>query len=931
MNESPARSRALFDAALSQPRHARSDFLRQACSDDPSMLRDVMELVELHDRLESAEDHEGGLIGTMVGPYRIVRLLGEGGMGSVYLAARADGAFERDVAIKVVNPRAVEEDVMQRLEDECRILASLKHPNIAALLDAGRTIDGRLYFVMEYVDGLPITQYCERTDLPFRERLLMLRQVCDAVAFAHRNLIVHRDLKPGNILVDGGRTPKLLDFGIAKALTRAGLEASDPTLPHLKRATVGYASPEQLRGDAAHTGMDVFALGVILYELVSGTQPVKLSADAPTTTRPSEYQAPSSLVDELAGKHRRPGATARDIDAVALRALAANPKHRYASAEALGRDLEAILGNRPVTARPPTVLDRTAKCVRRNPALVALAATMVLAIIAAIASLSYLWQLERRERTAAVRRFDELQKLAVTLFDADTALAAVPGTTAAREALSRSLAEYLNALRASARTDRRILLHVAESYRRLGDVQGNPNGSHLGDSSSALGSYSAAVDILRDLSSDDPSSTTVATLLAETLASRGDVHSVGGASREAASAYAEAAQVARRLLDTRADEATHSELLARIHRSVGDLALLGGDAAAAAASYDQALAIELSLTRRLGQTSDRRRLLALTRLRTAAAREQQGDWREAHAQYAAAVEVLRAVNTAERPAAAVMRDTAVGLTRLGSMVRATDPDAAGNHLREGIELFRRLAAADAGDVRVRRDLYLALVQYGDLLLPTDGETARSQYEQARVLAESLGSDRDSRVESDLAMIRERLASGPAAIRPQLRLFAVSAGQRVPLGPARTIPPSANSFVAAAEVPPGWSRYLVVFGAEGPGKVLDEQQLAQTRWTLPLTGPPPSQTVLLLTLRRKLTQVERDALAESIGAIPGPRAVDWDSQVVWTSEESEPQILSTASARGQRDTRWVGAVQSCLTRVPGARFTGLTFPIASPRR
>ncbi len=261
-------------------------------------------------------------------------------MGRVYLGRRADGAFSRDVAIKVIEAESPSRELIARFEQERRILGSLRHPCIAQLLDAGQSESGQLYFVMEYVDGVRITEFCDRQAVSLRNRLTMFCRVCEAVEEAHRCLIVHRDLKPGNILVDSSGTPKLLDFGIAKPLTRSGLEASDPTLPILKRATPAYASPEQLQGNAAHTGMDVFALGVVLHELVTGHRPSPVSRDATTGKAPERYVAPSE-------------ALTRQPTTLALAARRQGRSRRHHPEGAGSRCWPAVrLGRQPVEGRP---------------------------------------------------------------------------------------------------------------------------------------------------------------------------------------------------------------------------------------------------------------------------------------------------------------------------------------------------------------------------------------------------------------------------------------------------------------------------------------------------------------------------------------------------------------------------------------------------
>ena len=387
-SNAPHRVSDLFHRALEHSPNTRDDFLRTACGPDHSLFAEVRDLLEVYQEVQTSQitnliDHPAG---TRFGAYEVVRLIGAGGMGRVYLGRRADGAFTRDVAIKVIEIAEPTRELVTRFEQERRILASLRHPCIAQLFDAGQNESGHLYFVMEYVDGAPITDYCERRALSLRDRVLLFVRVCEAVEEAHRCLIVHRDLKPGNILVDASGTPKLLDFGIAKPLTRAGLAASDPTLPLLRRATPAYASPEQLHGNAAHTGMDVFSLGVVLYELVTGRRPSRIQ-DETTGARPAWFVAPSVMARRASPNTQRPtvGTVDRDLDAIILKSLDLDPGRRYGSVEALAKDLSAYLTNQPIAARPVTRSVRLLKFVRRNPvttgaSIVALVAALVAAV-----------------------------------------------------------------------------------------------------------------------------------------------------------------------------------------------------------------------------------------------------------------------------------------------------------------------------------------------------------------------------------------------------------------------------------------------------------------------------------------------------------------------------------------------------------------------
>jgi len=273
----------IFVEALERPAGERATYLDHVCRGEPELRREVESLLDSHaespDFLEApvlqalrfARPSGRALEGSRVGPYRVVSEIGRGGMGVVYLAVRADDAFEKKVAIKLVKKGMDTDEIVRRFGRERRILAALDHPHIARMLDAGSTDDGLPYFVMEYVEGQSILEYCETHRLTVPERLKLFRSVCSAVAFAHQNLIVHRDLKPGNILVDSGGVVRLLDFGIAK-LVADGDDATK-TGTGLRPMTPQYSSPEQVRGEPINTASDVYSLGVLLYELVTGRSP----------------------------------------------------------------------------------------------------------------------------------------------------------------------------------------------------------------------------------------------------------------------------------------------------------------------------------------------------------------------------------------------------------------------------------------------------------------------------------------------------------------------------------------------------------------------------------------------------------------------------------------------------------------------------------
>lgn len=422
----------------------RTAFLDAACQGDDELRREVESLLETEaevgDFIETPVfrihgDTEPLALGQRVGAYRIVRELGRGGMGSVYLAERADEEFDQQVALKVVRRGMDTDEIVRRFRGERQILAHLAHPNIARLFDGGTTEDGRPYFAMEHVEGQPIHEYCDDRKLSVRERLELFRRVCSAVHFAHQNLIVHRDLKPGNILVTADGVPKLLDFGIAKLLD-PGQEAFALTRVGVRPMTPEYASPEQVRGESITTASDVYSLGVLLYVLLTGHPPYRpVRRDPESFAREiceKDPLRPSSVIDR-AGEARRSDGTAveltpesvsqvregeprllkkrlaGDLDNIVLMAMSKDPQRRYASVDQLSNDIERHLAGWPVLARKDTVAYRARKFVSRHKGGVSLAALFLLLIVGSGIAVTILWQRAVREeqRAKAVSGFLE--------------------------------------------------------------------------------------------------------------------------------------------------------------------------------------------------------------------------------------------------------------------------------------------------------------------------------------------------------------------------------------------------------------------------------------------------------------------------------------------------------------------------------------------
>ncbi|MCP4897249.1 MAG: tetratricopeptide repeat protein, partial [bacterium] len=360
---------------------------------------------------------EDEAIGSLIGPYRIEKVIGSGGMGVVYLASRADDEYERQVAIKLLHTGQPQDELVRRFRNERQILAALEHPNIAGLLDGGTAPDGRPYLVMEYVEGLPVDRYCDKHQLSLRERLVLFRKICAAVAFAHRSLIVHRDLKPSNILVSDEGEPKLLDFGIAKLLDPAAIsDGGETTRTGMRIMSPNFASPEQIRSRPITTASDVYSLGVVLYQLLTGDLPRRFedfSLAAIEREFEREPTAPSSALTECSDAPRLRRQLAGDVDAIVLKALREEPSQRYGSVEHLAADLRRHLDGLPVRARRGTFAYRAGKLLRRRK--FGLAVTALVVGLAVSFTLSTVAQ---QRRTVHERdRAERIAEFMVSIFE----------------------------------------------------------------------------------------------------------------------------------------------------------------------------------------------------------------------------------------------------------------------------------------------------------------------------------------------------------------------------------------------------------------------------------------------------------------------------------------------------------------------------------
>lgn len=525
------RVRALFDEAAALPSEQRAAFVRHSAAGDTALEQDVLKLLA---SVESAQ--QGGFLGepawkrspseTAVktgewfGPYRVVRKLNAGGMGSVYLVMRADDVYQRQAALKIIRADCMTETLIHRFHQERQILARVDHPNIARIIDGGTTSTGLPYFVMDFVDGEHLHVFCSKRRLNVEARLRLFAVACRAVEYLHRNQIVHRDLKPSNILVCADGTPKLVDFGIAKFLD--GAVQTTQTSPLL---TPGYASPEQLMNEPAGPPSDVYSLGVVLYEVLTGQRPYQRHESMPVQQLITTVSgAPPPAASAIAGtntQHVTPENPAQlrrrlsgDLDTILMMALRREPERRYTDAGALASDIERHLAGQPVAARRDTMTYRGGKFLRRNWIGAAAAAAVCGAVGWGVSEhferarlqkrVDELEEATRRELAAAERdlgggdykrHIENMQRVGESFKSSFTeSLRLKSGKTPERDELVTRGESYVDKLLSFAGANR-FRGEIAAAYLLFGDLRGYPGRPNLGDRDGALRLYERARQI----------------------------------------------------------------------------------------------------------------------------------------------------------------------------------------------------------------------------------------------------------------------------------------------------------------------------------------------------------------------------------------------------------------------------------------------------
>jgi non-specific serine/threonine protein kinase/serine/threonine-protein kinase len=774
----------LVESALERAASEWPQFLAESCAGDEALRSEVESLLRHQERARDfieapafqlaadlLADTDGELkVGQNLGGYEVLSLLGEGGMGEVYCAR--DTELGRDVAVKLVKRGLSTADLLRRFRHEEQILASLNHPHIARLFGGGKTKEGQPFFVMEYVAGQPIDKFCDAQQLSTAARLALFRKVCAAVSYAHQHLVVHRDIKPSNILVTPEGEPKLLDFGIAKLLDAEHAQGGAQTVTALGVMTPEYASPEQAQGLPVSTASDIYSLGVLLYELLTGHRPYHLQSrrpdemariiceqepERPSTAISRRVEVPASngapakmITPESVSRTRReePAQLRRrlagDLDNIVLLALRKEPARRYATVGQFSEDIRRYLEGLPVSARKSTLGYRGAKFVRRHKVGVASALIVLLAVIAGLSATIWQARVARSERARAERRFNDVRKLANSnLFELHDAIANLPGSTPARELLVKRSLEYLDSLAQEAQGDASLQRELVAAYLKVGNVQGNPNNANLGNTAGALESYRKALAIAEQLTNANPSDAparrfigVVHEKMCDVLAAMGDIKGAVESERKSLAIFKSIAEGAPASVEAR-------QSLAISYVKLGDV--LGnanfqnyGDRDGAMQSYRSSAEILETLYAADSSNAKTRRLLGLIYERLGTMLELAGNTDEALGVYRKSL-AIREPFAADYPTDTdAIRDAAIAHEKIGNMQTARgELKEALESRQRSLKIFESLVQADPQNVQARQSLAISYIHLGEVLgnpaAPNLGRTAEASENYRRAL------------------------------------------------------------------------------------------------------------------------------------------------------------------------------------------------------
>ena len=857
---------ALFHEAVSVPAEARERLLVERCGEDVELLEEVNALLASDDQagegfVREKVERASLLVRKLehaprrAGPYVLERVLGRGGMGTVYLGRRADGEYDATVAVKVVRPGMDTDFFLSRFRRERQTLGRLTHPNIARLLDSGTTDEGLPYIVMEYIDGIAVNAYCRARQLGVEEILRLFIQICSAVSYAHQQLVVHRDIKPGNILVDSLGCAHLLDFGICKLLLNDYSE--DRTMTGMGAAmTPDYASPEQVRGEQITAASDVYSLGAVLFELLTGSRPHLIEKFTPQAIEKAVCEEPvrraSTVTPERLKQHELKG----DLDVIIERAMQKRPADRYVSVAQMSDDIERHLADLPILARPDSTWMRLRRLVRRNTGAVLAASAVVLALAIGGAVATY-------QALEARRQFAEARQLAnAMVFEVHDKIRDLPGSLDARQTIVKLGMGYLDRMAGNAQYDAGLRRELASAYLRMGEIQGNVVGANTGDTKAAAASLEKAIRLLDSLP-----------LNGETLL--------------------EQLQARRRLADlqayTRSTEAAQKTVAAA-------LALL------ASAKYGP------EYQDRVNQHES-----ALLSVRGRAFRMAEDNTAAIDA-YRRAVVLIREYsnrNTADLEARGSLGSDLSGMA--ASETALGRRDDALQHLQEAVTIWDHLSAIQKDNAFVQRQRMLAYSHLGDLL--GDGLQAQSAYkvmlESARDLRRANPQDLGSQTDVGMALLHAAaLSSWPKGVRQAMLLESREALLGVAAKSPQNYSIRSNLAIVEEKIGDGarasearkyWregmNTALEVFGSGlmAPSRTvvscaakLGEREIPLRRWLTSWTPPSRSNAQSALAARAYAVAGERDRAMELWRAVEKEPAVHKDDRA-WMQSYAKARV------------------------------------------
>jgi non-specific serine/threonine protein kinase/serine/threonine-protein kinase len=749
MNEERHRIvRELFEACLEQP--DRNSFLARGCP-DAELRREVEALLTAHDRASSflesppqvvADEEPKRWIGRRIGVYEIIGEIGSGGMGKVFLATRADDAYRKRVAIKVARAGFDSAEMIERFRQERQILANLQHPNIVRLLDGGATDEGLPYLVMDYLEGERIDRYCQAKALSIPERLKLFRTLCAAVQFAHQNLIIHRDIKPNNILVTRDGVPQLLDFGVAKLLAADAAAAAPHTGTGIRLMTLNYASPEQVLGTTITTATDVYSLGIVLYELLTGRRPYSVANrpdyEAMEIICQKEPSKPSASIQERtesspneAGRSAAGVASTGttlsrvdwrlltgDLDTIVMKAIRKEPERRYGSADHLSEDIRRYLEGLPVLARGDTLGYRAGKFVKRHTAGVAAICLIGLSLIGGIIGTGWQARIAQRQRVKAEQRFNDVRRLASSsLFEFHDAIANLPGGTPARKLVVSKAVEYLDRLAAEAEGDDALQEELAIAYERVADLQGSPLSMNLGDAKGAVASFGKAHQIRQALYQKHPADPRSRLGLASSVRKLGDGAFAEGKVADSVKSYRQSAAMTEELLSKDGGNLDFQRELAEVSSRLCSVLMPAGDTAGAMAACNRYSALAQPLLEHNPGDLTLRLKIANNATHLGNALRLSGKIDEAQEKFRGAVAQFEAILAREPSNSGAQRSLAMTQAQIGNTlgVQGKASEAAASH-EAAVKLMKGLAAADPNNARYRNDLtYMLLRRVGVML------------------------------------------------------------------------------------------------------------------------------------------------------------------------------------------------------------------------